>query len=214
MISYFQTWFKTNKLTIFIGAVLIIFIIYLFVFSDEQTEVIDQNEELVGNENHLIPEVSEQQVEVSNNSNNIIIVDVKGAVKNPGVYEATSEERVNDIILKAGGLLDSADQKAVNLALKVKDEMVIYVPAKGEVKSEELITILPSKESNPEGKININTADETELQTLTGIGSSKATAIIEYRETNGSFKSIEDLKSVSGIGDKTFEKLKDYIDVK
>ena len=147
------------------------------------------------------------------------MVDVKGAVNTPGVYLLTNEDRVVDAIEKAGGYTEEADTRLVNHAQRLQDEMVIYIPKKGEdleFKQEttsQTINI-PSNNESSSGKVNINSADEAVLTTLPGIGPSKAQAIIEYRENSGSFKTIEDLKNVSGIGDKTFEKLRDFIDVK
>jgi competence protein ComEA len=143
-----------------------------------------------------------------------IMVDVKGQIKQPGVYQANTRERVIDVVSRAGGLTDKADEGQVNFAEHVQDEMIIYIPAKGE---EGLLSPVStggnpaSAGSQKESKININKADETELQNLPGIGPAKAAAIIEYRNTSGPFKAVEDLKNISGIGDKTFEKLKDLI---
>lgn len=139
-----------------------------------------------------------------------IMVDLKGAVNQPGVYEASEGERVIELIERAGGLSDSADESQVNLAMQVSDEMVLYIPEIGEVVQD--IPNLTQIDSQND-MININKADEAELETLPGIGPSKSAAIIEYRTTSGPFKSIEDLKSISGIGEKTFEKLKDKISV-
>ncbi|OLN23418.1 hypothetical protein BTO30_05510 [Domibacillus antri] len=150
-----------------------------------------------------------------------VAVDVKGAVEMPGIYLMTSDNRVNDAINKAGGLTESADPAAVNLAQKVQDEMVIYVPAKGEETPPVIASAAPGgsgramsggEEQSP--LININTADVSRLQELPGIGEAKAKAIIDYRETDGPFAASEDLKNVSGIGDKTFEKLEPLITVK
>ena len=142
-------------------------------------------------------------------------VDVKGAVNAPGLYVANADDRVLDLIEKAGGLTQDADANGVNFALRVEDQMVIYVPKIGEEgvsnKNEGVSQTLGGQTSS--GKVNINRADETELQTLTGIGPSKAEAIIQYRTENGPFKTIEDLKNISGIGEKTFEKLKDDITI-
>jgi len=142
-------------------------------------------------------------------------VDVKGAVKVPGLYVANADDRVLDLIEKAGGLTQDADANGVNFALRVEDQMVIYVPKIGEEempnKNDGVSQTLGGQTSS--GKVNINRADETELQTLTGIGPSKAEAIIQYRTENGPFKTIEDLKNISGIGEKTFEKLKDDITI-
>ncbi|NRD75902.1 helix-hairpin-helix domain-containing protein [Bacillus sp. BRMEA1] len=148
-----------------------------------------------------------------------MMVDVKGQVKKPGVYLANTGERVNDVIARAGGLTDKADQGQVNFAEHVKDEMVIYIPAVGE-KTADLPNTVTKEGGTPSGtssqnqaKVNLNKADETQLQTLPGIGPAKAKMILDYRDKSGPFKSIEDLKNISGIGDKTYEKLKDLIDV-
>jgi competence protein ComEA len=141
-----------------------------------------------------------------------IIVDVKGQVKMPGVYQSSHGERVIDVINRSGGLTENADESQVNFAEHVQDAMVIYIPAKGEAG-----LAVPSgsvTQNDSIDKININKADETQLQEIPGIGPAKASAIIEYRELNGSFKTIDDIKNITGIGDKTFEKLKDSISVK
>jgi len=141
-----------------------------------------------------------------------MMIDVKGAVVHPGVYDAMEDDRVLDLIQKAGGFQKKADQKKVNLAEKVRDEMVIYVPMKGETPDNDL-NFETTNLSQDKSTVNINTADLEELQTLTGVGPSKASAIIEYREKNGGFKKVEDLTNVTGIGEKTFEKLRDSITV-
>lgn len=166
-----------------------------------------------------------------------IFVDVKGAVKKPGVYEVKENSIVNDCIKLAGGITSSGTLSNINLSKKVTDEMVIYVFKKSEIttsaKNEipcttEVIEInncpiiTDNQTSNNDNKgtttnaidkkININTATKEELTTLTGIGESKANSIIEYRKTN-QFKSIEELKNVSGIGDALYESIKDSITV-
>lgn len=138
-------------------------------------------------------------------------VDLKGAVKQPGLYEVSEEDRVFDVIERSGGLLESADESQVNFALKVHDEMVIYIPKIGEVNEAALSS---GESTSKNSKININKASSAELETLPGIGPGKAAAIIEYREENGKFHEIEDMMKISGIGEKTFEKLKDSITVK
>ncbi len=145
-------------------------------------------------------------------------VDVKGAVQKPGVYEFLKGDRVTDVIQKAGGLKGEADSKQVNMAQLVEDEMVIYIPIKGEAVE---VSNQPNEKSagdtgsaKGDGIININKASSEELQELPGIGPSKAMAILQKREELGLFKTIEDLKEVTGIGDKTFEKLRELITVK
>ncbi|MDZ5712289.1 helix-hairpin-helix domain-containing protein [Jeotgalibacillus haloalkalitolerans] len=133
----------------------------------------------------------------------VLFVDIKGKVANEGVYEMEQGDRVIDLIQKAGGELPDADMTAVNLAQMLHDEMVIIVPGKPSEQKGDL--------STQSDKININRATQTELESITGIGPSKATAIIQYREENGPFKSIEDIMNISGIGEKTFDKLKESI---
>ncbi|WP_257391410.1 helix-hairpin-helix domain-containing protein [Cytobacillus gottheilii] len=136
-----------------------------------------------------------------------ILIDVKGAVGNPGVYEAQEGDRVLDLIDAAGGLENDADEKMVNFAQRVTDEMVLYIPKIGEE------SVNSSFAETDEGTVNINSADSAELQTLPGIGPAKAEAIIDYREKNGPFSEKEGLKEISGIGDKTYEKLAEQIKV-
>ena len=144
-----------------------------------------------------------------------ILVDVKGAVKVPGVYSLMLGDRVIDAITMAGGYTVEANSTYINHAQKVVDEMVIYVPKVGEdISIEQLTTVSsPATSQASSGKVNLNAATESDLTTLPGIGPAKAKAIIEYREQNGRFKSVDDLKNVSGIGEKTFEKLKQYIEI-
>ena len=146
-----------------------------------------------------------------------VLVDVKGAVKYPGVYELTDEDRVVDAITLAGGYADGANPSLINHAQKLQDEMVVYIPLQGEETEIAIQSFAGSGDggSGSEGaKVNINTADEAQLTTLPGIGPAKAKAILAYREEQGKFQTIEGLKEVSGIGDKTFEQLKDLIDIK
>jgi len=140
-----------------------------------------------------------------------IKVYITGQVANPGVVEVEEGSRLGDVIKKAGGVLEDADLLKVNLALKVKDEGMYVIPKEGEPVAEDVYSISGSPKEQK--KININTAGESELQQLPRIGPVLARKIIEYREANGYFKSIEDIKNVSGIGDKIFEGLKDLISV-
>ena len=139
-----------------------------------------------------------------------IFVDVKGAVKHPGVFETTKDKRVKDLIEEAGGLLDDADTSTLNLSQKVKDQMVIYVLKHGEKPKQ--ISDSSSSSSNTD-VININTANKEQLMKISGVGKTKAEAIIAHREKNGDFKKKEDITKVRGIGKSTFEKIKDKIEV-
>ena len=139
-----------------------------------------------------------------------IFVDVKGAVKHPGVFETTKDKRVKDLIEEAGGLIEDADTSTLNLSQKVKDQMVIYVLKHGEKPKQ----ISDGGTSSSSGDvININTANLEQLMKISGVGKTKAEAIISYREKNGDFKKKEDITKVRGIGKATFEKIKDKIEV-
>lgn len=149
-----------------------------------------------------------------------LTVDVKGAVKNPGIYQLKKTSRINDAIQKAGGLTTDADSKSINLAQKLTDEAVVYVATVGEnaasVSSNtgQSSTSGTSEVTSQKGnKVNLNTADLSELQTISGIGQKRAQDILDYREANGKFNSVDDLKNVSGVGAKTLEKLKEYVTV-
>lgn len=143
-----------------------------------------------------------------------IVVDVKGQVNVPGVYTLPTGSRVLDAIQMAGGLMPTAEEKSLNLAAKVIDEMVIYVHAIGETENPALFPDVPATRESQMSLVNINTANEDELMSLSGIGPSKAKAIITYREEKGFFQTTEDIKDVTGIGKQTFENLKDFISIK
>jgi competence protein ComEA len=146
-----------------------------------------------------------------------VIVDIKGEVNNPGCYEVEDNLRVKDVIALAGGITPDADTSNINLSTKVHDEMVIVIEKKGtqteKIESEAKVTTntKTSTTSKTTGKISINKADQKTLMTLTGIGESKAKKIIEYRNANGPFTKLEDIKKVNGTGDAIFAKIKDSI---
>lgn len=173
-------------------------------------------------------EEANEESETNANSapNETWYVDIKGAIKVPQVVPVTPGMRVHDVVEMAGGVTGEADQSQVNLAQLVTDQMVIYVPKVGEEVSpstEALVAdskVTESAVSESSGDatsdgdlVNINTADTTMLQTLSGIGEKRATDIINYRETNGLFETVDDLDQVSGIGEKTMEKLRPLITV-
>lgn len=214
---------------IFISIIILIFISLIFVFNNKDTET----KETV--------ELFDSQVIEDEQLITKIKINIKGAVKNPGVYEINGDSRVEDAINTAGGLTENSDTSIINLSRKLSDEDVIIIYTKDEVKKikqgnviiqyienecncpeyENSACIDPDTLINTEnedqpiasGKISINKATIDELQTLSGIGESKAKAIIEYRNSNGSFKSIEEIKNVKGIGDAIFEKIKDDISI-
>lgn len=151
-----------------------------------------------------------EKTEVSTTQETVIFVDIKGAVKNPGVYQMKVGDRVKDALDAAGGLTEEADSQKVNLAKRLEDQMVIVVPKVGE-EAEAIPAGETRNEATKEGKVNINTATVEELKTLKGVGEKKAEAIIEYRKKNGSFQTKEDLMKVRGIGKKLFESFQERI---
>lgn len=187
-------------------------------------------------EESIVPllERQEEQIEPVKS----ICIDIKGAVKNPGIYHFEEGDRVQDAITKSGGLLESADISTINLSRSLKDEMVIIVYTKEEIQAflkeeqkigtvdqtcvcpkiendaciKEAITNYESpNESKKEKMVSLNHGTIHDFQSLPGIGASKAQAIVSYREEHGNFMSIEDIKKVSGIGEATFEKIKQYL---
>lgn len=135
-----------------------------------------------------------------------IAVYINGEVANPGVVILKKSAYLSDAILAAGDLTPLADTEKINPATILKDGTSYNIPAKNNTNKKE-------KEKSNDGKININTADESELKTLNGIGESTAKKIIEHRKEKGNFNTIEDLKNVKGIGKGKFEKIKDKITV-
>lgn len=240
--------FINTKYLLFVVAFLFLIIICetaYFLTVSKETELVDKD-----NISLAIDNVKEEQEPVISN----IHVDIKGAVKNPGVYELESNLLIIDAINKAGGLSKTAYTDNINLSKQLMDNMVIYVYTKSEYKKlnsypnannvcqtkvdevnnciDQGISVIKTEDkqvektvdvttnntnveasTNENALININTATETELMSLTGIGESKAKAIISYRQENGNFASIEDIKNVTGIGDSVFEKIKNNITV-
>lgn len=216
---------KFNKKIILLS-IIIIFIIgiyYLFIRDRDYLEsgsninILNTNEE----------EGIENKISITEDKGKIVIY-VAGAVKNEGIYELDENSRIADCIEIAGGLTDDANIKDINLAYVLEDGMKIYIPKnneKNDVKDDTSIYVSKengntgtntstSKNTNSQSsKININTATQTELETLPGIGPSIATKIINYRNENGKFTNIEDIKKVRGIGDSKYAQIKDFIKV-
>jgi len=162
---------------------------------------------------------TENKEEISIETENKIYVHVVGEVKNPGVYEMSLGDRVFHAIDKAGGATEDADFTSINLAEKLKDGEKIIVYSKEMLNSNVDVSEKTASENqkmyfkSQSNLININTASREELETLPGIGEVLSQRIIDYRRTNGYFKSIEEIKEVSGIGEKKFEAIKDLITV-
>lgn len=228
----------SKKQKIIIGIILCIIgvAILFYIYTKNNTVIISAEETIEENqiqENNIEEEIKKDEEGAK------IIVHVSGAVNKEGIVELEENSRISDAIDKAEGLKENADTKNINLAFKLEDGMKIYIPTIGEEKIEIAENIKENatdktskyitsssggieqssneKESNKESmteKVNINTASQTELETLPGIGPSTSLKIITYREENGKFDAIEDIKEVSGIGDVKYENIKDLICVK
>ena len=220
---------KLNQKTtfyIFIITIIAIAIYYTFIKKEDYLEsnynlnILTSNEENSNTQDNSLDEKS-------NDVSNKIVIYITGTIKNEGVYELEENSRIADSIEKAGGLTEEANINNINLAYVLQDGMKVYIPKKGEsvnemndntnvyVSREESVTKNSEKigsNSNTD-KININTATQKELETLPGIGEATAVKIINYRNKNGKFSCIEDIKKVSGIGDSKYYKIKDLIRV-
>ena len=216
----------------YIWIVIIVLLLVIFIILNKDDEEIQLEEEIIKIEENVL----EEEKIVSK----IVKVDIKGAVKNPGVYEVEEGSRVSDVIEISGGLTNEADTSVINLSKNVVDEMVIIIYTKDEINEmkqgstsikyiekecicpklendaciENSIDNIPNNNSSStDSKISLNNASIDELMTLDGIGEKKAQAIIEYRNKNGGFKSIEEILEVDGIGSATYEKIKDQITI-
>ena len=241
-IEYLKELLFKRKIII-LGVGVVIIIITAIICCNQSTDATEVQQDVVFNNTNEV---------VSQDINCSVKVDIKGEVKNPGLYELDCEKRILDVINVAGGLTKEADTSLLNLGKKVTDEMVIIILSKKEVANyeQEIIRIEQEAKKCSEQKINdacianenlyitetkqenindnsedeiigdtpvnnslisLNNASKEELMTLSGIGKTKANSIIEYREENNGFKTIEELKNVKGIGESTFEKIKDNI---
>ena len=222
------SYYKKYLILVFCQLLLAAATVAFFKLNNEKTEVEDN---FVANNEIITKEVNEvaKQEEVK------LYFDIKGSVKKPGVYEFTQGDRIIDAINKAGGLTKNATTNNLNLSKKLTNEMVIYVFNKNELTTtkafEQVNNVAECKcetievnncvdknttneSTNSETtKININTDSKEKLMTISGIGSSKADAIIEYRTKNGNFKTTEDIINVSGISKTIYDKIKDTITV-
>ena len=187
-------------------------VIYYFMSNNTKDEEISYSEGIV-NENII----QNERIEEINDKIKVYVI---GEVKKPGVVELDVGARIEDAIIIAGGTTEYSDLSKVNLAYCLEDGQKICIPSTKEIIEENYITtengdgVLESENNDKNSKININTGNLSELMNLPGVGESLAQRIITYREENGKFKNIEDLKNVSGIGDRKFENLKEYVCVK
>ena len=213
---------QIKKIIFIVVITLVIIIVAIYQISANQKEEeydyleITQNAELQNTEQEENIEIQEQIKQEET-----IFVHVTGQVNNAGIVEVKEGARIIDVINAAGGMTDKADETKINLAYKIEDGQKIYVPSKEDreeipyITSESGKNIIEEKTSKKETvrnvMININTADVKGLQELPGIGESTANKIVEYRKTNGKFKTIEDIKNVKGIGESKYEKIKNNI---
>lgn len=220
-----QNWWrkiKTWQLVVGVcGIVLLGIAVFLLVTQQEK-----EDKELLietSSTTEVTVDTKKEQEQANNESKSTkIYVDISGAVKQPGVYQLPEGSRLFDLLKQAGGLTEDAAIQTVNQAMIIQDQQKIIILTQAQAQSIDTENIninghleekSDEKSSKEAGKININQADLTQLQQLSGIGEKKAQAIIDYRNENGSFKTIEDLAKVTGIGEKTVEKLRDSITI-
>ena len=203
---------KIQKRIIIIVVILVIGIIGYYIYGRENTPQVTTEEETIM-----------KKEENTEDKKREIIVHITGAVQKEGVYTLKENSRVADAVTSAGGLTEDADMSKVNLAYILEDGVKINIPSKNDTEEDEYTEDAQFVEniysdSGTGGKkmdlVNINKATQTELETLPGVGPSTALKIINYREENGPFSNIEDLKSINGIGESKYEKIKDSICVK
>lgn len=222
----FKLFFYENQKYFMYGFLLLFACLsFIFIYVRFTSDVKTAEPEVIAiNDKEEVEEIKEETVV------DTIFIDIKGEIKYPGVYEMQLGDRVIDAVQMAGGFTDEATTDNVNLSKRLKDETVIIIPSylknydnitiKNDYEIDSNDDIVQSEETENDGKvesssnlININTASVVELMSLDGIGESKAKAIIEYRDINGDFENILDIKNVSGIGESIYEKIKDYITV-
>ncbi len=199
MLKKIRIFVRTNKKYIIviipIVIILLLIVIKLIIISSNKVEIEDDENLDTSKEEYLDDEY--------------YYVDIKGCIKNPGVYKLVKGSRVKDVIELAGGLTSDSDTSNINLAKIIEDEMVININSVNDNSGNNY----SMNSNNLSDLININTASLEQLMTLSGIGESKARSIISYRKENGNFNEIEDITKVSGIGQALYEKIKDYITV-
>ena len=207
---------KNKKIISIIIVAILIFILSIILYGKNEDKVfvdnymddifVDTNEEVVFSNTDNIENIlikNDEKVDVP-----MIFVEIKGEVLKPDVYELQEGSIVKDLIEEAGGLTEEADISNINRAKKLQNHELIVIH---NINDKDTAPVLNEIVIESNGLININLADINELQKITGIGQVKAESIIEYREKNGEFKSIDEVKNVDGIGEKTFEKIKEKI---
>lgn len=230
---------KKNK-KIVIGATIVVFIVGIIGFiyyskesggnfnienweSSSEKNQFENNSDIINSANNSDATKNKNASETEYNDDEEIYIHIIGEVKNQGLISIKQGQRIIDAIEKAGGVTEQADLSKVNLAFVLSDGQKVRIPSVNE-KEENVAYITDNSGNNvildngsggsAGGRVNINTASQTELETLNGIGPSLAAKIIEYRNKNGKFKSIDDLRNVSGIGDSKFNGIRESVVVK
>lgn len=207
---------KNKKIISIIIVAILIFISSIILYGKNEDKVfvdnymddifVDTNEEVVFSNTDTVENIltnKDEKIDIP-----MIFVEIKGEVLKPDVYELQEGSIVKDLIEEAGGLTEEADISNINRAKKLQNHELIVIH---NINDKDTAPVLNEIVIESNGLININLADINELQKITGIGQVKAESIIEYREKNGGFKSIDEVKNVDGIGEKTFEKIKEKI---
>lgn len=186
------------------------------IFIDEESISVENSNYEYLNEsekenNKVFSENSKENKYLQTSSNSTIVVEIKGEVMKPDVYTLSEGSIIKDLIEMAGGLTNEADISNINRAKEINNHDLIIIRNINDVNMETEIENNEVNEESDDGKISINNSDISKLKEIPGVGEVKANSIILYREKNNGFKSIEELKNVDGIGEKTFEKIKDSI---
>lgn len=210
---------KQKKIFIIIVVIVAIMVMFFIYKRAESKEFIEKEEEILIDQN--TENMNQVNIVNEEDTDEMVVVHITGAVKSPGVVKLKQGSRIEDAIDMAGGLTENADISNVNLAYILDDGVKILIPEKGsnqEVNDtvngdvgENVIIESNSKHETKTSLVNINKASQSELESLSGVGPSLASKIIEYRNSNGKFSNIEDIKKVSGIGDTKYEAIKDFI---
>ena len=193
-----------KKLFIFILLILLVLIFYYMTSNNEPDTIV-------------LNEFYNESLELNKDISPEIVVHITGSIQNPGIVTIPEGSRIIDVISSAGGVTPDADFSKINLAYIVSDAQKIYIPSVNDNFNESnYISDLPGENvlEDSSTSININTASQSELETLPGVGPSTALKIIDYRSKNGNFKKVEDIMNVPGIGESKFNNLKDYITTK
>ena len=204
---------RKDKLIIALIIGIVIVLSHNFVNSKKNDELVFENISSSLNDQKQAKAISNNDNKEKSEKSTIKKVHISGEINKPGVYEINDNYRLEDLVNDAGGLTENADLNKINLALKLEDQMRIIIPNINDEDNNENNTItqlISPINVNDNKKVDINKADKSELMTLPNIGEKRADAIIEYRQKN-KFNKIEDIKNVSGIGDKYFEAMKDMI---